>query len=108
MTLTSEDLVEIAEYMRRLEEDKTVNIIFESFDSIYGLTYRGNNDKYLIMINKNLSYELQIETLWHEAKHIYSHMGKSGDIKIFEKEASDFAKRCSGNRYLLEKLKVSL
>lgn len=106
--MTSNDLVEVAEYMRRLEEDKTVSIVFEGFESIYGLTYRGSNDKYLMLINKNISYELQIETLWHEAKHIYSHIGRKGDLKIFEKEANDFAKRCTEDKYLLKNIRTAL
>lgn len=82
---------EVALYMRRLEEDKTVKIVFKNLDSIYGLVYKGCNDKYLVIINSNLSYEKQIQTIWHEAKHIYSHFSKKGDIKIFEEEAEEFA-----------------
>lgn len=91
--MTKEDLIEVAEFMRRLEEDSTVRIVFESFNTIYDLTYKGANDKYLMIINTNLSYEAQIETLWHEAKHIYSHLAKEGDIILFENEADKFAKR---------------
>lgn len=91
--MTKEDLIEVAEFMRRLEEDSSVRIVFESFSTIYGLTYKGTNDKYLMIINTNLSYEAQIETLWHEAKHIYSHFDTEGNITVFEKDADKFAKR---------------
>jgi len=90
------DLIyEVACYMRRLEEDHTVTIKFESLESVYGLVYCGRNGKYLMVINSNLSYEKQIETIWHEAKHIYSHAGSLDDIKIFEEDAITFSKIAS-------------
>lgn len=92
--MTQDDLIEVGEYMRRLEEDSSVRIVFESLNTISGVTYKGTNDKYLMIINTNLSYTAQIETLWHEAKHVYSHTGKKGDITVFEKDADKFAKRC--------------
>lgn len=94
--MTNEELIEVAKYMRILEEDSTVKIVFTALNSIHGLTYKGSNGKYLMLINQNLSYVTQIETLWHEAKHIYSHLDKPGDITLYEKEADEFAKRCVG------------
>jgi hypothetical protein len=94
--MTEQQIYEVAYYMRRLEEDNTVKIIFEPFDSIYGLVYKGHNDKYLMLINSEISYKKQIETIWHESKHIYSHceyaICSPGDVEIFEKEAELFSK----------------
>ncbi|WP_040209812.1 hypothetical protein [Clostridium polynesiense] len=94
--MTKEELIEVGKYMRVLEEDKTVKIVFANLNSIYGLTYRATKGNYLMIINKNIPYILQIETLWHEAKHVYSHIDKPGDIIIYEKEADEFAKKCVG------------
>lgn len=90
--MNKQQIYEVACFMRRLEEDHTVKIVFESLDRDYGLVYAGRNGKYLMVVNSNLSHEKQIEIIWHEAKHIYSHIGKPGDIKVFEKEAIDFSK----------------
>lgn len=90
--MNREHIYEVACYMRRLEEDHTVRIIFESLDSIYGMFYKGHNGKFLMIINKNINYEKQLETIWHEAKHIYSHVNAPGDIQVFEKEAINFGK----------------
>lgn len=97
--MTRDEIVEVGEFMKRLEEDSSVRIIFEGLDSIYGLTYKGTNDKYLMIINKDICYEAQIRTLWHEAKHIYSHFNETEKITLFEKEkeANDFAKYCLKN-----------
>lgn len=90
---TKQQVYEVACFMRRLEEDKSIRIAFENLDGIYGLVYKGHNSKFLMIINKNICYEKQLETIWHEAKHIYSHADCSpGDIKIFEKEAVEFSK----------------
>ncbi|WP_160317275.1 ImmA/IrrE family metallo-endopeptidase [Oxobacter pfennigii] len=78
--------------MRRLEEDNSIRITFEKLDSIYGLLYKGLNDKYLIVINSNLSPEKQLETIWHESKHLYSHDMEEGDMEVIEKEAVEFSK----------------
>lgn len=85
-------IYEVACFMRRLEEDHTVKIIFEDLECVNGLIYKGHNDKYIMIININLSYEKQIETVWHEAKHLYSHIMQPGDTKVFEKEAIEFSK----------------
>lgn len=90
--MNSKQIYEVACFMRRLEEDHTVKITFENLESINGLIYRGHNDKFIIIININLSYEKQIETIWHEAKHLCSHIMKPGDIRVFENEAIEFSK----------------
>lgn len=73
--------------MRRLEEDHTVTIKFSALDSIYGMVYMGKNSRYLMIINSCMSYEKQLKTIWHEANHIYSHLGVPGNVKVFEKES---------------------
>jgi hypothetical protein len=95
--LTKEELIDVGQYMRRLEEDSSVRIVFTELSTLHGLTYIGCNGKCLMIINSSLSQEAQLKTLWHEAKHIYSHLGKEGDIKIFEDEANKFTKSCTKN-----------
>jgi hypothetical protein len=90
--MNKEQLNELACLMKRLEEDHTVTIKLTQLNSIYGMVYLGCNDKYLMIINTNISYEKQLETIWHEAKHIYSHLGNPGDIKVFEKDAENVGK----------------
>lgn len=93
--INNEIIYEVACFMRRLEEDHTVTIKFENLNSVYGLVYCGRNSKYLMIINSNLNYKKQIETIWHEAKHIYSHVSSPGDIKVFEEDAIVFSKVAS-------------
>lgn len=90
--MNKQQIYEVACFMRRLEEDHTVKIAFEDLESVNGLIYKGHNDKYVMIINANLSHEKQIETIWHETKHLYSHVMEPGDIKVFEKEAIEFSK----------------
>lgn len=95
--MNKEQLLEVACFMRRLEEDSTLKIKFNNLNSIYGMVYKGKFDKYLIVINSTISFEKQIETLWHESKHIYSHIMQPGDVATFEKEAIDFSKYAAKN-----------
>jgi hypothetical protein len=90
--MNSQQIYEVACFMRRLEEDHSIKITFESLEKVYGLVYMGRNNKYMMIININLCYEKQIETIWHESKHIYSHVMKPGDIALIEKEAVEFSK----------------
>jgi Zn-dependent peptidase ImmA (M78 family) len=105
--LITEHMQEVAKFIRRLEEDKTIMIAYERFETIYGLTYHGQNDKYLVLVNKDITNELQKETIWHEAKHIYSHMDIKGDVTVFENEANKFAKKCVHSENLLEKIRTA-
>lgn len=92
MTMTKEELLKVALFMRRIEEDNTLQIKFEDLDTVYGMLYKGKNDNYLIVINSHLSIEKRIEVLWHESKHVCSNIMKCGDIEKIEKEAIDFSR----------------
>jgi hypothetical protein len=90
--MTKEQLLYVASFMRRLEEDNTLQIKFKDLNSVYGMVYKGDNDTYLVVINSTLSYEKQLEVMWHEADHICYHFMNPGEVMTFEKEAIEFSK----------------
>ncbi|MFW6265032.1 MAG: hypothetical protein ACOC3B_02895, partial [Bacillota bacterium] len=83
------------------------NNIYHQFvklaSSIYGFVYRSTQGNYYIIINKNLTLELQKEVYLHEVEHIIYDMPDVGYIvgmdmqhcKI-EKKANEFAKVVGG------------
>lgn len=74
-----------------------LKIIHTPLLSVYGVTYRGFNDKYLMIINSNISPKAQRETMFHEAYHIANHFGRPGEVTTFEKETKEFTKRVVKN-----------
>lgn len=66
-----------------------------------------NADKFVIVIDPNLSYEQQVKEIWHEAKHIYSHLNNENiSIENAEYEADSFAKKAVSNNLMQELKKV--
>lgn len=66
---------------------------------IYGFVYKSSFGNYFIIINKNLTKEMQKEVFAHELIHIIHDLPEQGYIigvdmqySIVEKEADDFAK----------------
>ncbi|WP_051412183.1 ImmA/IrrE family metallo-endopeptidase [Halonatronum saccharophilum] len=65
---------------------------------LWGYTYKSSYDSYLILINKNLSLELQRKVLAHEIHHVLKHspaqpyfIGLNMQHTIIEEEADQFA-----------------
>ena len=77
------------------------NIYYNSLSlkpKIYGFVYLSSFDNYFIIINKNLTNELQKEVFCHEVEHIIYDMPKKGYIiglnmqySSLEKRADEFA-----------------
>lgn len=89
--MSKEEVFEVYRYIKGLEDERVLSIQYEDLDNVYGMVYAARNGKYLMIINSRLSYEKQLRTAWHEAKHIYSHVHREGDVKIFEEEAVQFS-----------------
>jgi len=89
--MSREEVYKVFKHIKGLEEEGTLTIKFEDLDVVCGMVYAARNGKYLMIINSRLSYEKQVRTAWHEAKHIYSHVHTQGDVKIFEEEAIEFS-----------------
>ena len=79
------------------------HIIYPLKIEVWGFVYKSYFNNYLILINQNLSSELQKEVFCHEVGHIMHDMPGRGYIigldmqyEKFEKEADEFA-RLAGN-----------
>lgn len=72
------------------------NIAFNLSSCCLGFVYYSNHfDNYLIVLNGNISYEMQCHTFVHEISHIVKHMPKEGyyigidcRTSMFEAEAN--------------------
>lgn len=79
------------------------NSIFHTFlplnPEVYGFVYLSSTHKYFIIINKNLTLELQKEVYLHEVEHIMYDMPEAGYVigmdmqySQMEKAADQFVK----------------
>lgn len=73
---------------------------------IYGFVYRSSFDNHYIIINKNLTKELQKEVFCHEVEHILFDfpiapyiIGIDMQYSTIEKAADDFAKAVIAANY---------
>jgi Zn-dependent peptidase ImmA (M78 family) len=84
------------------------NSIFHTFSplnpEVYGFVYLSSFHKYFIIINKNLTKELQKEVFLHEVEHIIYDMPELGYIigldmqhSSIEKKADKFATLMAAN-----------
>lgn len=85
-----EEVVQIALKLQRLENCGELRIVYVEDLGAKALVMT-NSDKFCIAVDPALSYEQQIKEIWHEAKHIYSHLNKTCSISIAEKEAEEFS-----------------
>ncbi len=73
------------------------NNIFHQFvkleSEIYGFVYRSSGGNYYIIINKNLTRELQKEVFLHEVEHIIHDMPKEGYIIGLDMQYSPMEKQ---------------
>lgn len=83
--------------VNELAKEGVLSIEFEHFDAVYGFTYRGFDDKYLVLINDESSKESQLKTLLHEVRHICSHFGSEAERKKHEHDAENFSDECLEN-----------
>ena len=75
------------------------NNIFHQFvkleSEIYGFVYRSSGGNYYIIINKNLTRELQKEVFLHEVEHIIHDMPEVGYIIGLDMQYSPMEKRAN-------------
>lgn len=97
-----EDIRDVALKIKQLEEIGDLRITYSA--EIPDAVCLSNSEKFVIIINPNLSWEQQVKEIWHEAKHIYSHMNKTGlySIEIAEREADEFMDRAISSNILYE------
>ncbi len=100
--MTLEDINNVALKIKQLEDIGDLRITYST--EIPNAVCLSNSEKFVIVINPNLSWEQQVKELWHEAKHIYSHMNKSGiySIEIAEREADEFMNKAVSSNILYE------
>lgn len=96
-----DECILIAKKMRQLEENGELRVVYADLDNVEGWCTE-KNSQYIIVLNSKLSYEKQLETVWHEAKHICSHVGCLNKKEVAEREAIKFSKTISQHPELLE------
>ncbi|MBS6501418.1 MAG: ImmA/IrrE family metallo-endopeptidase [Clostridium sp.] len=100
-----DEIFEIASKIKRLETCGELRIVYINEIGPKALVM-SNTDKFVIAIDPSLSWEQQIKELWHEAKHIYSHLNNINcSIDIAEKEATNFSNKAMNNIELFNKLR---
>ncbi len=80
----------IAQKIRILELCGELRIVYVSGIGAHALVM-ANCDKFCIAIDPALSYEQQLKEIWHEAKHICSHLNTNYSIEDAENEAKSFS-----------------
>lgn len=85
-----DEVIQIGLKLKTLEECGELRIVYVEDLGAKALVMT-NSDRFCIAIDPALSYEQQIKELWHEAKHIYSHLNKIHSVSIAEKEAEEFS-----------------
>lgn len=84
-----DEIKQIALKIKRLEECGELRVVYEDIGS--NAMVMTNSDRFVIILNPALSYEQQIREIWHEAKHIYSHLdNNSYNVALAEYEADKF------------------
>ena len=85
-----DEVIQIGLKLKMLEECGELRIVYVEDLGAKALVMT-NSDRFCIAIDPALSYEQQIKELWHEAKHVYSHLNKTYSVSIAEKEAEEFS-----------------
>ncbi|RKI45553.1 ImmA/IrrE family metallo-endopeptidase [Clostridium paraputrificum] len=98
-----EEIVKIAKKIKQLEECGELRIVYQYSLGANALVMT-NSDKYCIVVDPNLSWEQQVKSIWHEAKHIYSHLNKTCSIECAETEAVEFSNLAVKNYHLISEL----
>lgn len=87
-----DEILRVAKKIKELEECGEIRLVYR--DDIGANAFvMSNLDKYVIVVNSSLSYEQQIKEIWHEAKHICSHLNTDYSLNEAEAEADSFADR---------------
>ncbi|WP_129596671.1 ImmA/IrrE family metallo-endopeptidase [Anaerophilus nitritogenes] len=102
-----DEYIIIAKKIHQLETNGELRVIYRDLDNVNGVCYEKNN-QYIIIINSKLNYEKQLETVWHEAKHICSHIGCVKKNTNYEKEAIDFSKNVLKHPEIIQWCKTAL
>lgn len=85
-----DEIIQIGMKIKQLEEFGELRIVYMENIGAKALVM-SNTERFCIAIDPSLSYEQQVKEIWHEAKHIYSHLNKTCPVHIAEKEAEEFS-----------------
>lgn len=101
----SDEVIVIARHLKILELCGELRIVYVPNLGAKALVM-SNCDKFCIAIDPALSYHQQIKELWHEAKHIFSHINTKSSVYIAETEADEFSTKAM--RYDFDELRTAL
>lgn len=85
-----DEVLQIGLRLKILEECGELRIVYIDKLGVKALVM-SNTGRFCIAVDPSLSYEQQIKEIWHEAKHVYSHLNKNYSVSIAEKEAEEFS-----------------
>lgn len=100
-----DEVVKIAHKLKELESCGELRIIYITGVGAKAIVM-ANTDKFCIAVDPSLSYEQQIKEIWHEAKHICSHLNTNCTISSAEKEAEEFSINASKYPEILNSLRI--
>lgn len=100
-----EEIKQIALKLKELEECGELRVVYSNA-IVSNAMVMTNTENFVILINPSLSYEQQIIEIWHEAKHIYSHLNnKKCNVAYAEYDAECFINNVISKPELLEELR---
>lgn len=85
-----DEIIQIGLKLKQLEEFGELRIVY--MENIGAKAFvMSNTDRFCIAVDPCLSYEQQIKEIWHEAKHICSHLNRACSVHVAEREAEEFS-----------------
>jgi hypothetical protein len=100
-----DEIKQIALKLKKLEDCGELRIVYSNAIGSNAMVMV-NTEKFVIVINPSLSYEQQIREIWHEAKHICSHLNnKNCSVAYAEYDADRFVDRIISKPEFLDELR---
>lgn len=98
-----DELIQISRKLIQLEACGELRVVYINDIGAKAIVM-SNTDKYVIALDPTLCCEQQTKALWHEAKHIYSHLDNNCSIALAEKEAEEFSNIVIKNYHLIREM----
>lgn len=99
-----DELLQISRKLNQLEACGELRVVYINDIGAKAIVM-SNTDKYVIALDPTLCCEQQRKALWHEAKHIYSHLNNDYSIALAETEAEEFSNIVIKNYHLIDDMK---
>lgn len=100
-----EELIQIAKKLKQLELCGELRIVYREHIGAKAIAMT-NTDKFVIVVDPSLCYEQQVKEVWHEAKHICSHLNTNCSVYEAEREAECFADKAVKHPEVIEMLRM--